>query len=64
MPNPSIDYTCAHCGASLTYRLVPEVAPDPGASVAPQQTPSIDLSCSKCGGSQRYKIVPDSVHAA
>ena len=64
MPDPSIDYTCPHCGANETYRLVPDVAPDPRASAAPHQVPSIDLSCSRCGGSQTYKIVPASAAGA
>lgn len=32
MPEPSIDYSCPHCGNSTTYRLVPEVAADPAAA--------------------------------
>lgn len=63
MFEPSIDYSCPHCGNSQTYRLVPAVAPDPGASVAPLQTPSIDLRCLHCDASQTYKLVPDSVRA-
>jgi len=38
MLEPSIDYSCAHCGHSQTYRLVPAVARDP-ASTAPQEIP-------------------------
>jgi hypothetical protein len=64
MPDPSIDYSCSRCGASHTYRLVPEVAPDPAASVSPREIPSIDLRCLRCGASQMYKLVPDSVHTA
>jgi ribosomal protein L37E len=64
MPEPSIDYSCSHCGASQTYRLVPDIAPDPAASVGPREIPSIDLRCLRCGASQTYKLVPDSVHTA
>ena len=35
MSEPSIDYSCAHCGHSQKYRLVPTAAPDPAASAAP-----------------------------
>jgi hypothetical protein len=64
MLEPSIDYSCAHCGHSQTYRLVPAVAPDQAASVAPREIPSIDLRCLRCDASQTYKLVPDSVRAA
>jgi hypothetical protein len=64
MFEPSIDYSCAHCGHSHTYRLVPAVARDPAASTAPQEIPSIDLRCLRCHKSQTYKLVPDSVHSA
>lgn len=64
MSEPSIDYSCPHCGHSQTYRLVPAVAPDPAGSVAPTEIPSIDLRCLRCGKSQTYKLVPDSVRAA
>ena len=64
MPEPSINYSCPHCGHSQTYRLVPAVAADPAASVAPREIPSIDLRCLRCDTSQTYKIVPDSVQAA
>jgi hypothetical protein len=64
MFEPSIDYSCPHCGSSQTYRLVPAVAADPAARVAPQEIPSIDLRCLRCDASQTYKLVPDSVHAA
>ena len=63
MLEPSIDYSCAHCGHSQTYRLVPAVAPDP-ASTAPQEIPLIDLRCLGCDTSQTYKLVPDTVHSA
>jgi hypothetical protein len=64
MLEPSIDYSCAHCGHSQTYRLVPGVAPDPAASGAPGKIPSIDLRCLRCDASHTYKLVPDSVRAA
>jgi hypothetical protein len=64
MPEPSIDYSCVQCGHSQTYRLVPEVAPDPAADRAPREIPSIDLRCLRCGASQTYKVVPVSVHSA
>ena len=64
MLEPSIDYSCAHCGHSQTYRLVLAVAPDPAASTAPQEIPSIDLRCLRCDTSQTYKLVPDSIHPA
>ena len=63
MPEPSINYSCSHCGASQTYRLVPEAASAPAASAAPHEIPSIDLRCLRCGAAQMYKLVPDSVHA-
>ena len=64
MLEPSIDYSCAHCGHSQTYRLVPAVAPDPAASTAPQEIPSIDLRCLRCDTSQTCKLLPDSIHPA
>ena len=63
MFEPSIDYSCAHCGHSQTYRLVPTVAPDPAANVAPHEATSIDLRCLRCDTSQTYELVPDSVRA-
>ena len=63
MFEPSIDYSCPHCGNSQTYRLVPAAAPDPAARVAPQETPSIDLRCLRCDASQTYTLVPESVRA-
>jgi hypothetical protein len=64
MFEPSIDYSCPHCGHSQTYRLVPAVAPDLAVRVAPGEIPSIDLRCVRCDTSQSYKLVPDSVQAA
>jgi uncharacterized Zn finger protein len=64
MPEPSIDYSCPHCGEKTTYRLVPEAAPDKAAAGAPSQIPSIDLRCLRCDTGQTYKLVPDSVHIA
>ena len=64
MFEPSIDYSCAHCGHSQTYRLVLAVAPDPAASTAPQEIPSIDLRCLRCDTSQTCKLLPDSIHPA
>jgi uncharacterized Zn finger protein len=64
MFEPSIDYSCPHCGETQTYRLVPTVAPDDAASSTPREIPSIDLRCLRCGTSQTYKVVPDSVRAA
>jgi hypothetical protein len=64
MFEPSIDYSCPHCGETQTYRLVPAVAPDPAARVAPHEIPSIDLRCLRCDTSQTYKLVPDTVRTA
>lgn len=64
MFEPSIDYFCPHCGHSQLYRLVPAVAPNPAANVAPREIPSIDLRCLRCDTSQTYKLVPDTVQAA
>jgi hypothetical protein len=64
MFEPSIDYSCPHCGETQTYRLVPAVAADPAASGAPREIPSIDLRCLRCDTSQTYKLVPDSVRTA
>jgi hypothetical protein len=64
MSEPSINYSCPHCGHSQTYRLVPAVAPDAAASLAPRELPSIDLRCLRCDTSQTYKLVPDNVQAA
>ena len=64
MPEPSIDYSCPHCGETTTYRLVPQVAPDPAAAGAPSQIPSIDLRCLRCDTGQTYKLVPDNVRTA
>jgi uncharacterized Zn finger protein len=63
MPEPSIDYSCPHCGQRSTYRLVPEAPSDPAASGPPQEIPSIDLRCLRCGASQSYKLVPDAVRS-
>jgi hypothetical protein len=63
MFEPSIDYSCPHCGHRQTYRLVPAVAPDPAAGVAPEIT-SIDLRCLRCDTRQTYELVPKGVHAA
>ncbi len=63
MLEPSIDYSCAHCGHSQKYRLVPTAAPNPAASAAPSEIPSIDLRCLRCDASQTYKLVPDSLQA-
>ena len=63
MPEPSIDYSCPHCGNSTTYRLVPEVAADP-AGPGRAAIPSIDLRCLRCGTAQTYKVVPDRVRTA
>lgn len=64
MPEPSIDYSCPHCGESTTYRLVPEVTPDSAAVGPPSEIPSIDLRCLRCGTSETYKVVPDSARTA
>jgi hypothetical protein len=61
---PSIDYSCPHCGAKQTYRLVPGVTPDPGANASPRESPSIDLRCLRCGVNQTYRLVPHGVHTA
>ena len=60
---PSISYSCPHCGANQTYRIVPG---DPQQQVEPadfaaREIPSIDLSCPRCGANQTYRIVPDGV---
>lgn len=57
---PSIDYSCARCGARRTYQLVPlEARPgEEQVSAEPHQTTSIDLRCSRCGASQTYTLVP------
>lgn len=64
MPEPSIDYSCPHCGETTTYRLVPAVAADPAAAGPPSEIPSIDLRCLRCDTGQTYKLVPDSVRTA
>jgi hypothetical protein len=63
MSEPSIDYSCPHCGHSQTYRLVPAAASEPTASAGPQEIPSIDLRCLRCDASQTYNLVPESVQA-
>ena len=57
---PSIDYMCAHCGASSTYQLVPDATrgTDQPVSIGPSVV-SIDFSCSRCGAIQTYMLVPD-----
>lgn len=57
---PSIDYMCAHCGASSTYQLVPDAArgTHEPVSIGPSVV-SIDFSCSRCGTIQTYMLVPD-----
>jgi hypothetical protein len=64
MPEPTIDYSCPHCGEATTYRLVPEVVPHPAAAGPPSEIPSIDLRCLRCETGQIYKLVPDSVRVA
>jgi hypothetical protein len=64
VPEPSIDYSCAHCGHGQTYRLVPEATLAPAANVPPSEIPSIDLRCLRCGTSATYALVPDGVLAA
>ena len=60
---PSIDLSCAHCGNSQHYRITPDVALDPAASLPPREIPSIDLRCLRCGASNMYRLVPVPVHA-
>jgi hypothetical protein len=63
---PSIDLSCARCGATRIYQLVP-LAGRPTveeAQAIPHAIPSIDLTCSRCGASQTYKLVPDAVAQA
>lgn len=57
---PSIDYTCARCGARSIYQLVPleERPTEEQVRAIPHDIPSIDLRCSQCGASQTYKLVP------
>ena len=63
---PSIDYSCSHCGASQTYRIVPGDPQQQGepTGVVSREIPSVDLSCSRCGASQTYRLVPVSVTSA
>lgn len=65
-PTPSIDLSCARCGAPRIYQLVPAAArpTEEDVRAIPHTTPSIDLSCSRYGASQTYKLVPDSVRQA
>jgi DNA-directed RNA polymerase subunit RPC12/RpoP len=63
MPEPSINYRCAHCGQSQTYRLVADVAPDSAASVPPAEIPSINFRCMHCGASATYHLVPEGADA-
>jgi hypothetical protein len=61
---PSINYRCAHCGATATYQLVPGSAPETHEehpSIPPSEIPSIDFRCLRCGASQTYTLVPESV---
>jgi DNA-directed RNA polymerase subunit RPC12/RpoP len=57
---PSIDYSCARCGARTIYQLVPAQERPYEAQVtsAPDQIPSLDFSCSRCGASRTYTLVP------
>jgi DNA-directed RNA polymerase subunit RPC12/RpoP len=61
--NPSIDYSCPHCGARQIYELVPMNADerDRPTHVVAREIPSIDLSCSRCGSSQTYMLVPMNI---
>jgi hypothetical protein len=61
---PSIDLSCSHCGSSQTYRLAPDLPPDPAASGELHEVPSIDLRCLKCGGANTYRLMPANVHAS
>jgi DNA-directed RNA polymerase subunit RPC12/RpoP len=57
---PSIDYSCARCGARHIYQLVPaEQRPtEDDVNAAPHQIPSLDFRCSRCGASQTYTLAP------
>jgi DNA-directed RNA polymerase subunit RPC12/RpoP len=57
---PSINYSCARCGTTQTYSLMPGEAsePDEHGSAAPREIPSIDFACSRCGAIQTYQLVP------
>jgi hypothetical protein len=57
---PSIDYSCARCGARHIYQLVAaeERPTEEQANGAPHRIPSLDFTCSRCGASQTYTLVP------
>jgi hypothetical protein len=57
---PSIDYSCPHCGARTTYRLVPSAQHDRDleATASARPIPSLDFSCSRCGASHTYTLMP------
>jgi DNA-directed RNA polymerase subunit RPC12/RpoP len=57
---PSIDYSCARCGARHIYQLVAahERPTEEQANTAPHPTPSLDFTCSRCGTSHTYTLMP------
>jgi predicted nucleic-acid-binding Zn-ribbon protein len=50
----TLDYTCAHCGATETYTLVP-AARETDAPARP--VPELDFTCSSCGATDTYTLV-------
>jgi predicted nucleic-acid-binding Zn-ribbon protein len=60
--SPVFDYTCSHCGASQTYKLVPterDAAPEAPTHPAPE----LDFTCSRCGTTETFQLVKATVSA-
>jgi predicted nucleic-acid-binding Zn-ribbon protein len=51
----TLDYTCAHCGATETYTLVPVERETDDAPARP--APELDFTCSSCGATDTYQLV-------
>jgi 5-methylcytosine-specific restriction endonuclease McrA len=58
---PNLEYTCAKCGSSETFELVP-ASPSERATVhisAETREPTeLDFICSQCGARETFQLVP------
>jgi ribosomal protein S27AE len=57
----TLDWTCAHCGATETWQLVMVDHRDPAEgeepAVADHPLPTLDWSCAKCGSTETWQLV-------
>jgi RNase P subunit RPR2 len=62
--HPTLDWTCAHCGAHETWDLVKREEPHrEDAPGAPSQRPTLDWTCAVCGTTDTYMLVPATASA-